>query len=137
MLLTWRKNTSTLTRFFLLLFLVNFWPLSTFFAWQGWTGSWKLFFSVKNGISIKNIFWAILGSKMMSSLNSGCNISIRAYYLCRFITSSQGYQKYFGRLFYIYEKSSWKNGAIFHGLASIFIDNSIFLRDYNSSLWYS
>ena len=107
------KTKVLLRRDFLLFFWVNFWPLSTFAPWKGWRGTWKLYFSVKNGISIKNIFWIILGSKMMSSLNSGCNISIRAYYLCKFVTSSQRYQKYSGRFFYIYEKPSWKNVTAF------------------------
>ena len=41
----------------------------------------------------------------MASLNSGCNISLRAsVHLCKFVTSSEGYQKYSRRLFYILVK---------------------------------
>ena len=71
--------------------------------------------------------WPILGPKMMTSLNSGGNISIRAsVHLCKFVISPQGYQKYSRRFFYIYLKASWKNvitfWAILHRLASISID---------------
>ena len=66
---------------------------------------------------------------MMASFNSGCNISIRAsVHLCKFFSSSQGYQKYSARLFNIYRKACWKtvltSEAILRGLASIFIDSS-------------
>ena len=46
---------------------------------------------------------------MIVSLNSGCNIRFRAnVHLWKFISSSQGYQKYSRLLFYIYQKSSWE-----------------------------
>ena len=57
---------------------VNFGPLSTFAPWKGRRRTWKIYFPLKNGFSIKNLFWAILGSRMMASLNSECNISIHA-----------------------------------------------------------
>ena len=87
---------------------------------------------VKNDFSVKNILQAILDPKMMASLNSGCNVSLRAsMHLCKFVSTSQGYQKYSRRLFYIYRKASWKtvlpSEAILHGLASISIDSSFFV----------
>ena len=111
---------------------VNFGTLSTFVPWIGWRGTWKIYFSIKNGFSVKNLFRAIFGPKMMASLNSGCNISIRAsVHLCKFVSSSQGYQRYSRRLFYIYQKASWKtvlpSEAILRGLASISIDSSFFV----------
>ena len=57
---------------------VNFGPLSTFAPWKGWRGTWKRYFPVKNSFSVKNLLWTILCPKMMASLNSGCNVSIRA-----------------------------------------------------------
>ena len=106
---------------------VNFGPLSTFAPWKGWSGS-----PIKNGVSVKNLFGAILGPKMMAFLNTRCNISIRAsVHLCKFVSSSQVYQKYSRSLFYIYRKASWKmllaSEVIFHGLASISIDSSFFV----------
>ena len=87
--------------------------------------------------------WPILGPKMMTSLNSGGNISIRAsVHLCKFVISSQGYQKCSKRFFYIYFKASWKNVITFWShIASSFvyihwyisIDSSFFSRDYISS----
>ena len=87
---------------------VNFGPLSTFAPWKGWRGTWKMHFLVK-------IFlWAILIPKMMASLKSGCNISIRAsVHLCKFVSSTQSYQEYSRPLFYIYWKASWKNFITF------------------------
>ena len=100
----------------------------------------KYFLFVKNGISIKNIFWVILCPKMTSFLNSGCIISIWAYYLCKF-GSSRCYQKYFGASFIFMKNLPGKmflsSGAILYRLASIFIDSSASSCDYNSSLWYS
>ena len=93
---------------------VNFGPPSTFAPWKGWRGIWKIYFPTKNGFSVKNLFWAILGPKMMDSLNSGCNIGIRAnVHLCKFVSSWQGYQEYSRHLFYIYWKASWKNVITF------------------------
>ena len=43
--------------------------------WKGWRETWKIYFPVKNGFSVKKFFWTILGPIMMASLNSGCNIS--------------------------------------------------------------
>ena len=106
------KTKVILTLFFLLFIWVNLWPLSTFVPWRKWRGKWKKV-SIKYAISIKNIFWVVLGPKIMSSLNTGCNTSIRAYYLCKPVSSSQGYQNYSGRLFYIYQKPSWKNVIAF------------------------
>ena len=136
-----KKSKSTFNAVFLFIW-VNFWHTVNFFPLEGVKKNMETdFFSVKNGISIKNLFWANLVPKMMSSLNSsGCNISIQAYYLCRFVTSSQGYQRYSGCLIYLYEKP-WKmllrSGAILHSLASFFIGSFIFSRDYNSSYLYS
>ena len=59
------------------------------------------------------VFPSFLGPKIMFSLNSGCNISIRAYNLYKFVSSSQAYQKYSERLFYIYQKPFWKNTIAF------------------------
>ena len=105
------EKTKVLLTLFFLFIWVNFWPLSTFVPWKGRRGTWKLFFFLlllKNGISIKNLFWANLVWKMMSSLNSGCTISIeRTIYAG--LLPHHSYQKYSGRLFYIYEKPSWKN----------------------------
>ena len=140
MLLTWRKNINTFNAVFFYLFDLTFGHCQLLPLGKGEEEHENYFFSIKNGITTKNIFWANMIPKMMSSLNSGYYISIQAYYLCRFVTLSQGYQQYFGRLFYIYEKP-WKNVISFwsdlHGLESIFIDSSILSRDYNSSLWYS
>ena len=68
----------------------------------------------------------------MASPNSECKISIRASVpLCKFVSSSQGYQKYSRRLFYICRKASWKillpYEAILRGLASTSIDSSFFV----------
>ena len=112
MLFTWRKNKSTFNDFlsFIWLSQFNFGPLSTFAPWKGWRGTWTIDFLVKNGFSVNNLFWAILGPKMMASRNSGCNISKRAsVHLCKLVSLSQGYQKYSRRLFYINRKASWKN----------------------------
>ena len=101
---------------------VKFGRLSTFAPWKGWRGTWKIYFPVKNGVSVKNL---------LASLNSGCNISIRvSVHPCKFVSSSQGYQRHSRRLFYIYQKASWKtvlpSEAILRGLASISIDSSFF-----------
>ena len=87
---------------------------------------------VKNGFSVKNILQAILDPKMMASLNSGCNVSLRAsMHLCKFVSTSQGYQKYSRRLFYIYRKASWKtvssSESLLRGLTSISVDSSFFV----------
>ena len=111
MLLTWRKTKVLLMLFYRLFDCpkVNCGLLSTFTPWKWWRGPWKIYFPVKNGFSEKNLFWAIFGPKMMVSLNSGWNISIWAsVHLCKFVSSSQSYQKYSRRLFYVYRKSSWK-----------------------------
>ena len=115
---------------------VNFRPLSTFAPWKGWRGTWKIYFSVKN------LFWTILGLKMMASLNSGCKISIQASaHLCNFVSSSQGYQKYSRRLFYNYLKASWKNVVLLKPycmalrLHPLIISSSS--RDYISSSCYA
>ena len=50
---------------------VNFGPLSTFAPEKGKEEHKFFFFYVKNGFSIKNLFWAILEPKMIASLNSG------------------------------------------------------------------
>ena len=120
---------------------VNFGPLSTFGPLKGVKRNMKNILSRQKWFFRKKSFFGgvILGPKMMASLNSGCNINIRAsVHMCKLVSSSQDYQKYSRRLFYIYRKSSWKmllpSGAISHCLASIFIDSSFFLRDYNSSL---
>ena len=84
---------------------VNFGSLSTFAPWKGWKRKWKIYFLVKNGFSV-NIF----DPNMVAFLNSGCNISMRAsVHLWKFVSSSQGYQKYSRRFFYICQKASWKN----------------------------
>ena len=65
---------------------------------------------VKTGFSVKNLFGTIFVPKMVASYNSECNLSMRAsVHLWKFVSSSQGYQKYSGRFFYIYRKTSWKN----------------------------
>ena len=61
---------------------------------------------------------------MMASLNSESNISIRAsVHLCKFFSSSHGYQRYSRRHFYICRKASWKtvllSEVILRGLASV------------------
>ena len=112
-----KKKTKVLLMLFYRLFdcpEVNFGPLSTFTPWKEWRGTWKIYFLVKNGFFVKNLFWANLGPKMMASFISGCNLSIRAsVHLCKFVSSSQGYQEYSRRLFYIYWKASWKNIVTF------------------------
>ena len=111
---------------------VNFGLLSIFAPWKGWRGTWKICFPVKNGFSVKNLLQAILYPKMMASLNSGCNVSLRAsIHLCKFVRTSQCYQKYSRRFFYIYRKVSWKtvspSESLFCGLTSISIDSSFFV----------
>ena len=120
---------------------VNFGPLSTFAPWKGWRGTWKIQFPVKNGVSVKSIFWVILAPKMMASLNSGCNRSIwERVRLCKFVSSSQGYQEYSRRLFYIYRKASWKmllpSEAILHSLAFISVDSFFFVITFPVVVMY-
>ena len=117
------KNTKVLLmQFLLFIWLPNFniWQLSTFTPSKWWRETWKIFSSVKNGFSVKNLFWTILGLKMMSSLNFGCNINIRAYYLCK-ILAYHRVIKNIRDAFITFTKSLLgkillPSGAIFHGL---------------------
>ena len=86
MLLTWRKNKSTFKAVFFI--HLTFGHCQLLPPGKGEEEHENYIFSVKNGITIKNLFWANIVPKIMSSLSSGCNISIRAYYLqvCYFIT---------------------------------------------------
>ena len=110
----------------------NLYSVSTFAPWKGQRGSWKIYFPVKNGFSVKNLFWAILGPKMMVSLNSECNIRMRtSVHLCKFVSSSQGYQKYSRRLFYIYRQTSRKNFITFWSHTRFFIRKPFFRLNLN------
>ena len=86
MLLIWRKNKSTFNAFFIVYLTSSRLTLGhrqLLLPERGWRGIWKIYFPIKNGFSVKNLFWAILGPKMMDSPNSGCNVGIRAnVYLC-------------------------------------------------------
>ena len=105
---------------------VNFGPLSTFAPWKGWRGTWKMHFLVK-------IFlWAILIPKMMASLKSGCNISIRAsVHLCKFVRNHRVFRNIPDTSFTFTERLLGKmllpSESILHGLASISIDCCFFV----------
>ena len=137
MILQWIKNKSNFNTFFLLLLIwVNFWLLSTFAPWKGWRGTWKTFFSVKNDISMKNLggepFWA---PKTMPFLNSGCNVSIQAYYLS-LLAHHRVFRNVLDASFRFMRNLLGKMLLLtWHGLASIFIDIfiSIFSCDCNPS----
>ena len=92
MLLTWRRNKSTFNTSFIVCLTIPKLTLGQcqlLPRWKGWRGTWKIYFPVKNGFPVKNLFWVILGPKMMASLNTRCNISIRtSVHLCKFVSSS-------------------------------------------------
>ena len=138
MLLTWRKNKSTFMLFYHLFDCPkdNFGPLSTFAPWKGWRGTWKINFPFKNGFSVKETFWVILGPKMMASLNSGCSTRVHncASFLAHYRVIRNIPDASFTFTEMVLGKMLLPPGAISHGLTSIFVDSSFFSRDCNSSL---
>ena len=78
---------------------------------------------------------------MMASLNSGCKVYERVYICASLLAHHRIIRNSTGASFTFTERVPGKmlleilpSGAISHCLASIFIDSSFFLRDYNSSL---
>ena len=94
-------------------------------------------FPLKMVLYVKKKIGVILDPKMMASLNSGCNISIRvSVHLCKFVSRvirnipDASFTFTEGRL----GKMLLPSEAILHGLACISIGSSFFSRDFISSL---